>query len=197
MRVLVIDHVDSFVFNLVEEFRVRGCEVNVVRHHAPVRHLVNLALGADRVVLSPGPGHPRDAQNTAALLHRVPIMTPVIGVCLGHQIIVEAFGGEVRGAGEVVHGKTSAIRHDGTGLFRGLPRPLRAGRYHSLAARRLPESLLPTATTDARIVMGVRHVSRPIVGVQFHPESILTTDGGRIIDNFLQLEESHNARSTG
>ena len=134
----------------------------------------------------PGPGRPRDAGATCAILERLIATTPTLGVCLGHQALVEVCGGEVGYARELVHGKASPVVHDGTGLFTGLPERFKAGRYHSLAATRLPDTLQPTAFSDDGEVMAVRHRELPVVGVQFHPESVLTPDGPTLARNFLE-----------
>jgi anthranilate synthase/aminodeoxychorismate synthase-like glutamine amidotransferase len=184
MRVLVIDNYDSFAYNLVQYVGELGAEPDVVRNdRASVEVL--LAQGADRLVISPGPCTPRDAGiSIEAARAFAEAGTPVLGVCLGHQSLVEAFGGRtVRG--EPVHGKPAEIEHDGGGIYRGLPNPLTAGRYHSLVADpELPDELERTASFGD-VVMGVRHRSLPAEGVQFHPESILTPDGKALLRNFL------------
>lgn len=195
MNVLFIDNFDSFTFNLVDELEKRGATVEVWRNDiAPERARdIALAMPAPRlVVLSPGPGAPADAGCCVALIRLVaaadaPI--PLLGVCLGHQAMIEAFGGEVGFAGEVVHGKAAAIEHDQSGPFADLPSPMTVGRYHSLVATRVPDELVVTAKSRD-LVMAVRHRSAPIVGVQFHPESILTPAGGRLMDGVLAWAES-------
>jgi anthranilate synthase component 2 len=187
LRLVFVDNFDSFTWNLVDEFARRGAAVEVWRNTLPARHL--LARAGQRpslLVLSPGPGAPRDAGCCIELIrlaadHRVPL----VGVCLGHQAMVEAFGGVVAPAPEIVHGKTSRVRHQGGVLFDGVPTPFPVGRYHSLAATALPECLETIAATD-QVVMAVAHRSAPQFGVQFHPESILTPEGGRIIDNVIR-----------
>src|SRR5262249_41234466 len=143
----------------------------------------------DALVVSPGPGRPEDAGASVAAIRDAPAHLPILGVCLGHQAIAVAFGGAIVPARALVHGKTSAIRHDGRGVFAGLPSPLRAARYHSLAVdpESLPESLEPCAFTSDRTIMGLRHRSRPVHGVQFHPESILTEEGARLVATFLAI----------
>jgi len=186
--ILVVDHYDSFVYNLVQLVESLGRPTEVVRSDAePVDELVDRR--PDAVILSPGPGRPEDAGCFVALLHALPAGTPLLGVCLGHQALGAAFGGDVARAPEPVHGKTSAIRHDGTGLFEGVPDPFEAGRYHSLVIRAdaVPPDLEVIATTDDGLVMAVRHRTLPRFGVQFHPESILTPNGPRIVENFLLL----------
>ena len=186
VRLLLIDNYDSFTYNLVQAFLVLGAEVQVVRNDA-----IDVAGAEARdpthLCISPGPGAPRDAGVSMAMIRAFAGRIPVLGVCLGHQSIVEAFGGEVVRAGRLMHGKTSPIRHDGLGVFAGLPSPCEVGRYHSLiaAAERLPATLTVSARTDEGEIMGVRHTELQVEGVQFHPESILTHDGERLLGNFL------------
>ena len=184
MRVVLIDNYDSFAFNLVQALRVLGASVEVHRNDAlPVDEV--LALGADRYVVSPGPCTPRQAGISVELCRRAE--APLLGVCLGHQALVEAFGGDVGRAARVRHGKTSPIVHDGTGVLRGLPSPFPAARYHSLIATRVPDVLEVCAWTEnAREPMAVRHRDRPLFGVQFHPESYLTPRGCDLLRNFLE-----------
>ncbi len=186
LRVVFVDNFDSFTWNLVDEFARRGAAVEVWRNTTPAGHLLDRATSGDRalLVLSPGPGTPRDAGCCLELLRLAEGRAPVLGVCLGHQAMVEAFGGEVGPAGEIVHGKTSRVVHCGDPLFDGVPSPFVVGRYHSLAASRMPDRLAVIATTGD-VVMALRHRSAPMVGVQFHPESILTPEGGRIIENVI------------
>jgi anthranilate synthase/aminodeoxychorismate synthase-like glutamine amidotransferase len=184
MRVLVIDNYDSFTYNLVQYLGELGCDVEVLRNdRARVGEL--LERGAERLVISPGPCTPADAGISIESARAFPEAgVPTLGVCLGHQAMVEAFGGRVI-RGEPVHGKDAEVEHDGTGIFAGLPIPLRAGRYHSLVADPdLPDAFEVTATSGD-VVMGVRHRELPAEGVQFHPESILTPDGKRLLQNFL------------
>jgi len=186
--ILVVDHYDSFVYNLVQLVEGLGFETEVVRSDAePASALVERRPAA--VILSPGPGRPEDAGCFVELLRGLPGETPVLGVCLGHQALGAAFGGTIDRAPEPVHGKTSTIHHDGTGLFDGVPDPFEAGRYHSLVIRgdAVPAELEVTATTDDGLVMAVRHRELPRFGVQFHPESILTPEGPRFVENFLSL----------
>ena len=183
--ILLVDNYDSFTYNLAHLFGELGAEV-VVRRNDAVTADEAVRLAPSHLVVSPGPGRPRDAGASEAIVRRLAPTTPTLGVCLGHQAIVEAFGGEVGAARELLHGKASAVRHDGRGLFRGLPEPFDAGRYHSLAATRLPDSLEPTAFSDDGEVMAVRHRELPVVGVQFHPESVLTPDGPAMARNFLE-----------
>ena len=184
MRVLVVDNYDSFTYNLVHLLEQLGADVHV-RLGDEVTVEEALELEPDRLVVSPGPGRPRDAGRSIETIRVLGEDVPTLGVCLGHQAVVEAYGGEVGPARALLHGKASPVRHDGRGLFRGLPGVVVAGRYHSLAATRVPDELEVTAWTDDGEVMGVRHRAHPIEGVQFHPESILTPDGPVMLANFL------------
>jgi len=189
MKVLFVDHFDSFTFNLVDEFARRGAGVEVWRSDRPAHTLLARLedmAGPRLLVLSPGPGAPGDAHESLALVRAAVGRVPILGVCLGHQIIVEAFGGRVGHAGEVVHGKTAALDHAGAGLFEDVPHPMTIGRYHSLAAHSVPDVLQVTGRVG-ELVMAVRHVAHPVWGVQFHPESILTPSGGRLFDNALRM----------
>ena len=188
-RVLVIDSYDSFVYNLVQYLGELGAEPIVVRNdELSVEEAV--ALAPDAVLISPGPGRPEDA---GVICAAIPAFAergiPVLGVCLGHQAIGHVYGATVERAPHLMHGKTSSIMHHGAGVFAGLPSPLTATRYHSLviAADTVPDCLEVTATTDDGIIMGVRHRTLPIEGVQFHPESILTAAGHQLLTNFLGL----------
>lgn len=186
MRVLIVDCYDSFTFNLYQQVGKLGAEPVVLPCDTPLDVLEK--TGCDRIILSPGPGSPQDAGVCLDVLETMSRTIPTLGVCLGHQAICTAFGGDVIRAPHLMHGKTSAIRHDGKGIFDGIPTPFTATRYHSLVARResLPDELAVTATSaDDGYVMGVRHRTFPIEGVQFHPESILSAEGDRIIRNFL------------
>jgi anthranilate synthase/aminodeoxychorismate synthase-like glutamine amidotransferase len=186
VRLLLIDNYDSFTYNLVQAFLVLGAEVHVVRNDA-IEVAGAEAHNPTHLCISPGPGAPRDAGVSMEMIRAFAGRIPVLGVCLGHQSIVEAFGGEVVRAGRLMHGKTSPIRHDGLGVFAGLPSPCEVGRYHSLiaAAARLPATLTVSARTDEGEIMGVRHTELQVEGVQFHPESILTNEGERLLGNFL------------
>ena len=186
-RILVVDNYDSFVFNLVHYLAELGAEVEVVRNDAMTVTEVKDA-GYDGILLSPGPGRPEDAGICVDVVRKCGETTPVLGVCLGHQAIAVAFGGKVGEAEELLHGKTSLINHVGAGVFRGLPDPFLATRYHSLAvqADSVPPELEVTARTASGIVMGLRHRDLPIEGVQFHPESVLTVGGHRLLANWLQ-----------
>ncbi|HUQ23343.1 MAG TPA: aminodeoxychorismate/anthranilate synthase component II [Gaiellaceae bacterium] len=181
---LMIDNYDSFTYNLVHLFEELGAEVCVFRNDAITVEEAE-ALAPDQLVISPGPGRPADAGVSVELIRRLGPTVPTLGVCLGHQAIVEAFGGEIGQARALLHGKASPVEHDGKGVFRGLPDPLEAGRYHSLAALRVPEELEVTARTQDGEVMAVRHRSLRIEGVQFHPESVLTPLGPELGRNFL------------
>jgi anthranilate synthase component II len=185
MRILVLDNYDSFTWNLVHLFEERGAEVQVFRNDA-ISVSEAEALAPDRLVISPGPGRPEDAGVSLELIRALGPHVPTLGVCLGHQAVVEAFGGSVGSARTLLHGKASVIRHDGHGVFAGLPEDIEVGRYHSLAATEVPEELVVTARTDDGEVMGVRHRTLRIEGVQFHPESVLTPTGGAMADNFLR-----------
>jgi anthranilate synthase/aminodeoxychorismate synthase-like glutamine amidotransferase len=183
--ILLIDNYDSFTYNLAHLFGELGAEVDVRRNDA-VSADEAAALAPEFLVVSPGPGRPADAGATLAIVERLAPTTPTLGVCLGHQAIVEAFGGEVGPARELVHGKSCVVRHDGRGVFAGLPDELVVGRYHSLAATRIPDVLEVTARAADDEVMAVRHRELPVTGVQFHPESVLTPDGRAMAQNFLE-----------
>jgi anthranilate synthase component 2 len=190
MRVLLIDNYDSFVYNIAQYVGELGASV-VVRRNDAVSTKNIKDLNPDRLILSPGPGTPTDKRyfgNCMAIIRNRSASIPILGVCLGHQGIAHAFGGEVIHASRLMHGKTSMIRHDGKGIFKGLPNPLEVARYHSLAVNpfRIPPSLQVSAySMDDCEVMGIRHTERRIDGIQFHPESIMTVHGKRILKNFL------------
>jgi para-aminobenzoate synthetase component 2 len=187
-RLLLVDNYDSFTYNLVQAFLVLGADVLVHRNDA-ITVAEAEALAPTHLCISPGPGTPHDAGVSIAMIKAFAGRIPVFGVCLGHQSIVEALGGEVVRAGRLMHGKVSPVEHDGRGIFAGVPQPFAAGRYHSLIAR--PESLPAVLEVSARTaegeIMGVRHRELAVDGVQFHPESILTPDGPKIMGNFLAL----------
>lgn len=198
MNLLLLDNYDSFVFNLAQALRSLGARTHVVRNDAISLEQV-IARAPDAIVISPGPGRPEDPEYfgvCAAVLRELSERIPVLGVCLGHQGIVHAFGGKVVQAPCVMHGKASAIEHDGTGLFAGVPSPLHAMRYHSLVAdpESIPACLRVNARTADGVVMAVEHRTAPLWGVQFHPESIGTPDGPRVLANFLQLARARAAR---
>ncbi|MDH3499139.1 MAG: aminodeoxychorismate/anthranilate synthase component II [Acidimicrobiia bacterium] len=184
MRVLVLDNYDSFTYNLVQYLGELGAEPTVVRNDVLAPEDA-VAMNPDRVVISPGPGRPEKAGYSEAYVKAFAGRAPLLGVCLGHQAIITAFGGSVDLAPELKHGKTSDVRHDGTGLLTGLHNPFVATRYHSLAAVGLPDDLIPNAWSEDDVVQGIRHRSLPIHGVQFHPESVLTVEGMALLKNFL------------
>ena len=185
--VLLLDNYDSFTFNLAQYLGELGA-APVVRRNDEISLDEVGALRPGHIVISPGPGRPEDAGISVELIRRFGPTIPVLGVCLGHQGIGIAFGGQVVRAKQLMHGKTSSIQHDGKGIFRGLQQPFVAGRYHSLVvAEPLPESLELAARTDDGTIMGVRHRSYPVHGVQFHPESVLTGEGRQLLRNFLEL----------
>ncbi|MEX2519489.1 MAG: aminodeoxychorismate/anthranilate synthase component II [Paracoccaceae bacterium] len=185
---LLIDNYDSFTYNLVHYFGELGADAMVLRNDA-LTVAEALAMGVEAIVISPGPATPDQAGICLDLVRQAPEAVPILGVCLGHQTIGQAFGGKVVRAPSIMHGKLSPIRHKGAGLFEGAPDPLQATRYHSLIVEResLPDCLEITAETDDGVIMGLQHKSRPIHGVQFHPESIRTLEGKRLLANFLRL----------
>ena len=183
--ILLIDNYDSFTYNLAHLFGELGAEV-VVRRNDELDADEAEQLGPSHLVVSPGPGRPEDSGNTLAVLERLAGRVPTLGVCLGHQALVQFYGGEIGRARELVHGKASTIRHDGQGVYAGLPEELEVGRYHSLAAHSIPDALVVTATSPDGEVMGVRHRELPVEGVQFHPESVLTPLGPQLARNFLE-----------
>jgi anthranilate synthase component 2 len=185
-RVLVIDNYDSFVYNLVQYLGELGAEPLVHRCDALTLEQI-VELDPDAVLISPGPGRPEDAGVSNAVIEHFAGRRPVLGVCLGHQCIGQVYGGRVVRAPEIMHGKTSLVHHDGTGVFAGLPSPFEATRYHSLVVERetLPDVLQVTAWTDDGVIMGLRHRELGVEGVQFHPESVLTARGHDLLRNFL------------
>jgi anthranilate synthase/aminodeoxychorismate synthase-like glutamine amidotransferase len=183
--ILLIDNYDSFTYNLAHLFGELGAEV-MVRRNDEIDADEAERLGPSHLVVSPGPGRPAAAGATVEIVRRLGATVPTLGVCLGHQAIVEAFGGGVGQARRLVHGKASAIDHDGRGLFEGLPDGFEAGRYHSLAATTVPDCLEVSATCSEGEVMAVRHRELQVDGVQFHPESVLTPDGPALARNFLE-----------
>jgi anthranilate synthase component 2 len=191
LHVVLIDNFDSFTFNLVDEFAQRGATVEVWRNTIPSERALARAAAVDGprlVVLSPGPGAPRDAGCCVDLIRQAGPRVPVFGVCLGHQAMIEAWGGVVESAGAILHGRSSRVMHNGASLFAGIPSPVTVGRYHSLASHAVPTSLEALAWSD-RIVMAVRHRTLPQVGIQFHPESILTPHGGQMIEQVIRWAE--------
>ena len=186
MRVLVLDNYDSFTFNLVQYLGELGADPVVVRNDAMSAEEARRRFDPERLVVSPGPGRPETAGRSIEYIKSFGPSIPTLGVCLGHQAIVVAYGGSVDRAPEPRHGKTSEISHDGLGVFRGVPNPFVATRYHSLSAVAVPDDLVVTATSEEGVVQGVRHRTDPVSGVQFHPESIMTGEGKRILGNFLE-----------
>jgi anthranilate synthase/aminodeoxychorismate synthase-like glutamine amidotransferase len=185
MKVLVLDNYDSFTFNLVQYLGELGADPVVVRNDVMGPEEAFEEFAPDRLVVSPGPGIPEDAGYSVEYVKVLGERIPTLGVCLGHQAIVVAHGGVVRQAPEIRHGKTSQITHDGRGVFEGLPSPFTATRYHSLAGFDLPDDLEVSATSEDGVIQGIRHTSLPVIGVQFHPESIMTTEGKALLSNFL------------
>jgi anthranilate synthase/aminodeoxychorismate synthase-like glutamine amidotransferase len=190
-KVLFIDNFDSFTYNLVDDFCKRNCQAKVYRADTNLEELKQVAedFAPDLLVISPGPGNPDTAGVSLAALDYFKDKLPIFGVCLGHQIIAQYFGGRVGHAPKPMHGKPSRVSHNGRDIFEGIENPLQAGRYHSLVALEMPECLDTTAQFEG-IVMGLRHKEFPIFGVQFHPESILTPAGGKIIENILKISEN-------
>jgi anthranilate synthase/aminodeoxychorismate synthase-like glutamine amidotransferase len=189
--ILLIDNYDSFTYNLYQFIAELGAEIEVIRNDKTTVDEIQSRLGDfDRIVISPGPCTPSEAGICVPLIQQLAGQIPILGVCLGHQSIGEAFGGKVVRAGQVLHGKTSQIFHNGHGVFAGLPDPFTATRYHSLIVDRatLPDCFEITAETEDGVIMGLRHREFPIEGVQFHPESILTPVGKDLLANFLQVE---------
>ena len=183
----MIDNFDSFTYNLVDEFEKRNCDVEVYRNNIDLGNFENIVknIKPDLIVISPGPSAPKDAGISIDVIKQYAGKIPIFGVCLGHQCIIEAFDGIVDRALEVLHGKPSSISHDKKSIFRNIENPFQAGRYHSLAGIKIPKELVVSARTDAGIVMGIRHKKFFVEGVQFHPESILTPNGGLMIENLI------------
>jgi anthranilate synthase/aminodeoxychorismate synthase-like glutamine amidotransferase len=191
VRMLLIDNYDSFTYNLVQAFAAMGAEVLVYRNDA-ITIDESRALEPTHLVISPGPGRPDDAGVSLDMIGAWAGRIPILGVCLGHQSIVQQQGGRIVRAGRLMHGKTSMVKHDGRQIFSGLSNPFEVGRYHSLCAEHetLPADLVVTAETERGEIMGVRHRTLPIEGVQFHPESVLTPEGDRLMANFMRQETS-------
>ena len=186
--ILLLDNYDSFTYNLAQYLGELGCQVEVHRNdRISVEQIAQRK--PERIVISPGPCTPQEAGISVEMIQRLAGKIPILGVCLGHQAIGAAFGGKIIRAPKLFHGKTSQIRHDGSGVFRGLPNPFTATRYHSLIVERksLPAELQVTAETDDDIIMGLQHRQYPLMGVQFHPESVLTDSGKQLLKNFLSL----------
>ena len=189
VRMLLIDNYDSFTYNLVQAFAAMGADVLVYRNDA-ITIEEALALEPTHLVISPGPGRPEDAGRSLAMIEAFAGRVPILGVCLGHQSIVQQQGGRIVRAERLMHGKTSMVKHDGQSIFTGLSNPFEVGRYHSLCAEEesLPENLVVTAQTDRGEIMGVRHKTLQIEGVQIHPESVLTPEGDALMANFMRQE---------
>jgi anthranilate synthase/aminodeoxychorismate synthase-like glutamine amidotransferase len=187
-KLLLIDNYDSFTYNLVQAFLVLGADVQVFRNDE-ITVAEALALAPTHVCISPGPGRPEDAGVSLAMIAAFERRVPLFGVCLGHQSLVHHFGGKIVSAPRLMHGKTSMVTHDGRTVYAGLSQPFEAGRYHSLTAEdaTMPAVLEVTARTERGEIMGVRHRELPLEGVQFHPESVLTPEGDRLMGNFLEL----------
>ena len=187
-RILLIDNYDSFTYNLVQAFATEGADVHVYRNDA-ISAVEAHALEPTHLVISPGPGRPEDAGMSLEMIGNFGESIPLLGVCLGHQCLVSYFGGNIVRAARLMHGKTSTVTHDRTALYEGVSQPFEAGRYHSLCAEKesLPDELELTAATGAGEIMGVRHKTLPLHGVQFHPESVLTPEGGRLLTNFMRM----------
>jgi len=186
--ILLLDNYDSFTYNLAQYLGELGCQVEVHRNdRISVEQIAQRK--PERIVISPGPCTPQGAGICVELIQKLAGKIPILGVCLGHQAIGAAFGGKIIRAPKLFHGKTSQIRHDGSGVFRGLPNPFTATRYHSLIVERksLPRELQVTAETDDHIIMGMQHRKYPLMGVQFHPESVLTESGKQLLKNYLSL----------
>ena len=187
--ILVIDNYDSFTYNLVQFLGEMGADLYVVRNDQMTLAKIQ-AMQPTHIVVSPGPGTPDDGGVSLDVIKQMGATTPILGVCLGHQCIGQAYGGVVHRAAQLMHGKTSMIYHNDDGIFAGLPNPFEATRYHSLIVEEmtLPESLMATARTEDGVIMGLRHREYPVYGVQFHPESILTTFGPKLLRNFLDVK---------
>ena len=189
-RILLIDNYDSFTYNLVQAFHVENADIHVYRNdEIDIQVISN--INPTHIVISPGPGNPKNAGVSIKVIESFYLTIPILGVCLGHQCLIEFFGGKIIRADRLMHGKTSQIEHDNQTIFRNMPSPFIAGRYHSLSADKdsMPNQLLVSAKTDEGEIMGVRHESLPIEGVQFHPESILTPEGPKLLRNFLRYEK--------
>ena len=189
---LLIDNYDSFTYNLYQYLSELGADVKVIRNDQSSVEEID-GMKPERIVISPGPCTPKEAGVSNDVIRHFAGRVPILGVCLGHQCIGDVYGGVVAGAGEIVHGKTSVIHHDGKGVFAGLPNPFEAIRYHSLAIqpKTVPDCLEVTARTDKGVIMGVRHKELAVEGVQFHPESILTTVGKPLLANFLKMQSGN------
>ena len=189
VRILLIDNYDSFTYNIVQAFRAMGAEVRVYRNDA-ISVADAKASDATHLVISPGPGRPENAGVSLEMIAAFADSLPTLGVCLGHQSLVQAFGGQIVRAQRLMHGKTSKVTHDNSALFAGMSPTFEAGRYHSLTAEEgsLPDELQVTAQTSRGEIMGIRHSTLPLVGVQFHPESVLTPEGDTLLANFMRMK---------
>lgn len=189
--ILLIDNYDSFVHNLARYFRRQDCDTEVVRNDQLSIHDIE-SMAPAAIIISPGPGTPADAGCSTQVVKAFAERVPILGICLGHQVIVEAFGGKVIRSGQPMHGRSSDIAHDGSSMFDGIPSPFPAGRYHSLIAdkKTLPPCLKITAWSNDYMIMAIEHQTFPVYGLQFHPESILTDVGANLIQNFLKLATS-------
>ncbi len=191
MKVLLIDNYDSFIYNLEYDLKSLGFEVMVCRNDIDYDKLVRLTLNHDALVISPGPSNPENAGHCIKLVKNFYIRKPILGVCLGHQIIAEALGGEVNTANDIVHGKVSSTEITDSALFEKLKGPIRVARYHSLIVNRLPFELKVIAQSQNKEIMAIEHTKYPVYGLQFHPESIMTLNGGKILNNFKQIVRSN------
>ena len=187
-KVLIIDNYDSFVYNIAQYLGEIGAEIIVKRNHITLKEARETK--PDKIILSPGPGHPKNSRVTIEILKTISKKIPTLGVCLGHQAIAYVYGGKIILADRLIHGKTSIINHNGKDLFKGVINPLKATRYHSLIIdkKNFSDLLEITAKTNKKEIMGIKHRKYPIYGVQFHPESILTQDGKKILKNFLEVD---------
>ncbi len=198
MKILLIDNFDSFTYNLVDEFEKRGHDVIIYRSDTGISHIDKVIQKENPglIIISPGPGTPKEAGICIQLIKKYSGRIPIFGICLGHQAIVEAFGKKVARSKETLHGKTSEIYHDQKSIYKAIDNPFTAGRYHSLAAHEIPECLTVTSKTETGIIMGVRHKKHITEGVQFHPESILTPEGGKIIKNMIDIATANEKHKT-
>ena len=189
MNIIIIDNFDSFTHNLADEFEKRDCKVYVYRNNVGMENFDKIVseIKPKLIVISPGPSAPKDAGISLKVIRKYSGKIPIFGVCLGHQCIVEAFGGIVDRCKEVLHGKPSKVTHDKKTIYKNIENPLQVGRYHSLAGIKIPNEIEVSAKSDTGVVMGVRHKKYFVEGVQFHPESILTPNGGLIIENLLEM----------
>ena len=197
MKTLLIDNYDSFIYNLKYELELAGVEVIVCRNDVPYEELKKLTKSVDSIVLSPGPGAPKEAGHCIKLVRELFSEKPILGVCLGHQVIVEAFGGKVGTAKSIVHGKAANVYSYQSGLLDVLSSKITVARYHSLAATHLTKDLRVDAVTEDDEVMAISHIEYPVFGLQFHPESIMTRDGTKILKNFIELALNKKSKKEG